>query len=152
MQLLMGNLSNQLVDIDNEMIVQMLVNALATSMQILPNAQNLNNETIMETINMATVLIGFRVHLEDITRDSLSKIIYYARITPDYQLLRSPYHPIKLMDYMDGNIPESYQNLFSDRDYLPNIVCVWDRGDADHYTLVNFQTVRIHYNASAPHA
>lgn len=149
MQALMGMASAQLGAADNEIIVQMMLGAFTASMRMIN--EDLTNEDIMTTLNMAMILMGFRCHLEDIPRDKLDDVIYYARVTEDFSMLRSQYHPIKLMDYMtEEEIPESYSKLFHQRAYLPNIISVWDRGD--RYTLISFQEVRVHYGANAPQA
>lgn len=149
MQALMGTIATQLGSIDNELIVQMMLNAFTTSMRMIN--VDLSNEEIMNTLNTGMIMMGFRCHFEDIPLDKLNDVIYYARITEDFSMLRSQYHPIKLMDYMESDeIPESYRKLYQQRDYLPNIICVWDRGD--RYTLINFQEVRVHYGTNAPQA
>ena len=82
----------------------------------------------MHTINYVLVRVGFVVTYKILTNQESEDIIYYAKLTSNYELLRSPYHPIHLRSIMVEkklNIPKSFELLFIDIDYLPNINNLW---------------------------
>lgn len=134
---------------DNEYVHQTMLTTLQVFVgnpimrQILGSMGNLND--LIDSINIGMTAMGYIMHHRQIARSELKNYIYYARLTPDGRLLRSNYHPIHLMEFMNADeIPESFQKLYSDRDYLPNIMSVWDRGSTDSLLLISFQKVNIH--------
>lgn len=134
---------------DNEYIIQTMLKTLQVYVgnplmrQIMGSIGTLND--LIDSINIGMVAMGYIMHHRQIAPDELKNYIYYARLTPDGRLLRSNYHPLRLMEFMDADaVPESFQKLYSDRDYLPNIMSVWDRGNADSLLLISFQKVNIH--------
>jgi hypothetical protein len=140
---------------DNEYIVQTLLTTLQVYVNnpllrqiIMQPGATIND--LFDSINVGMAAMGYIMHHKQITHDELKNYIYYARMTPTGGLLRSNYHPIRLMEFMDvDEIPESFQKLYSDRDYLPNIMSVWDRGSADSLLLISFQKVNIHFDINA---
>lgn len=145
----MQTLRTSLDQDDNEMVVQILLTCIRNIvtnplLQTISGASTIND--LIDMINVGFTAMGYMVHVKQIVPSELNDYIYYARLTPDGQLLRSQYHPIHLRSMMPANlIPESFQKLYSDQDYLPNIVNVWDRGNTDSLLLLSFQRVNIHY-------
>jgi len=129
---------------DNEIISQVLFNTFKTFInnETTPNLNNIN--AIFDSINIGFVSAGFVMHHTQIQRSDLINYIYYSKLTPDGQLLRCNYHPLNIRNFMSPEeIPESFQNLFNNQDYLPNIVNVWDRGNPDTLILLTFQKVNV---------
>lgn len=128
---------------DNEIITQTLINTInniQSNAVIHQHLQNLND--LIDGLTIAISAFGYIMRINQINRSELNNYIYYCRITPDGQLLRSNYHPIHLMTFMQGNeVPESFQKLFSDQNYLPNIINVWDRGHPESLLLISFQRI-----------
>lgn len=159
LQQIFGTLSNQLQifqtsldDEDNEIIVQYLLTSLTNALNLmnLPDRSYTLNE-ILDSVNISMGCMGYTMHHRQISRNELNNFIYYARITPDGQMLRNQYHPIRLREIMtelsppDNKIPDSFEKMFSDRDYLPNIMNVWDRGHPDSIILLSYQKLNIHF-------
>lgn len=133
---------------DNEMVTQVLFSSFQTLVTnpILNIGGVLGLNDIIDGIRVGFASMGYLMRVEQIVPSELKNYIYYSRLTPDGQLLLSNYHPINLMKFMEpGQIPESFQKLFSDQDYLPNIVNVWDRGNNDSLLLITFQKLNIHF-------
>lgn len=129
---------------DNEMVTQVLFNTfkvMVTTYITLVN--NLND--LLDTINIGFASMGYMLHHKQIRHDQLKDYIYYSRLTSDGRLLRSNYHPINIRSFMPRNqVPDSFEKLFGDQDYLPNIMNVWDRGNPDSLLLISFQKINIH--------
>ena len=130
---------------DNEIITQMLLtcfNSAVSNPTLHQMAGTLNG--LMDSINVALSVMGYMMHVTQIRRSELNNYIYYSRITPDGQMLRSNYHPINLINFMQREeIPESFLKLFADQDYLRNITNVWDRGHPDSLLLISFQKINL---------
>lgn len=139
-------IQSSLSDSDNEHVVQVLFNSfkeLACN-PIMQAASSTVND-FLEIVNLGIVSLGYVMHHEQIHRKDLNEYVYYAKLTADGQLLCNNYHPIHLRSHMSpGEIPESFQKLYADQDYLPNIILVWDRGHADSLILLRYQRVNIH--------
>lgn len=154
-QYLMSNLSSginivhtNMDSMDNEMVVQTLFETfkIIISMPLFDIRTGILND-LLDSINMAMVSIGYRMHHKQIPRSELSDTIYYSRLTPDGQLLRSNYHPLYIRSFMNpGEIPETFENIYSNQAYLPNIVNVWDRGHSESLMLISYQKVNLHFN------
>jgi hypothetical protein len=135
---------------DNEMVVQMLFSMFKSFVSTpmirdLPGMDTLND--LLDGMNMGMAATGYIMHYKQITRAELKDYIYYSQLTSDGQLLRSNYHPLHLMTFMTPDeIPESFQKLFGDQDYLPNIVNIWDRGVEDSLIVITFQKATVHFD------
>jgi len=131
----------------NESIVQTLLTMIqmyVTSPLIQLIIQPTQVNYLLDSINIGLVTMGYMMHYKQITRDELKNYIYYARLSPTGQLFRSNYHPLRLRELMNADeIPPSFQNLYNDRDYIPNIVSVWDRSGDNSLLLLSFQKVNM---------
>lgn len=118
---------------DNEIIVQVLLTTIRDFVAN-PVVQNTltNLEDLFKVINMVLVRLGFMSDYNIISPSELKDIVYYSKLTSQGELLRSPYHPIHLRSIMSDkglNIPPSFDLLYHDVDYLPNICNAWEHGD-----------------------
>jgi hypothetical protein len=136
---------------DNEIIVQKLLNGVSTGISVfrsmLSNGNDQYYTNILTGMNVGISLLGYKLCHNDIPRSDMLTIVHYAKINSHGQLFRSQYHPIRLREFMkQDEIPEAFNLLFYDIDYLPNIMTIWDRGQSDTITLISFQKINIHYN------
>ena len=118
---------------DNEIIVQVLLTTIRDFVAN-PVVQNTltNPEDLFKVINMVLVRLGFMADYNIISPLELKTIVYYSKLTSQGELLRSPYHPIHLRSIMSDkglNVPQSFDLLYKDIDYLPNICNVWEHGE-----------------------
>jgi hypothetical protein len=130
---------------DNEIVTQILLTCFNSSVSN-PALQQIvgSLNVLIESISLAISAMGYMMHVKQIRRSEMNNYIYYSRIAPDGQMLRSNYHPLHLMTFMEPReVPESFQKLFSDQDYLPNIVNIWDRGHQDSIMLISFQKLNL---------
>lgn len=118
---------------DNEIIVQVLLTTVRDFIALPIVQRTLTNlEDLFRVINMVLVKVGFMIDYSVIDQSELKNIVYYSKITPHGEMLRSPYHPIHLRSIMSEkglNIPKAFDLLYQDVDYLPNIFNVWERGN-----------------------
>jgi len=136
-------------DADNEYIVQIFMTVFHTMVTQYRHMVSGTDE-LFDSLNMAFVSTGYILHATPIARTDLDDYIYYSRLTPDGNLSRSNYHPFNLMTFMEPQqIPDSFKMMFSDQDYLPNVINVWDDGDPDSLFLLSFQKVNVHYGRHA---
>lgn len=136
---------------DNEIVVQYLLTSFTTLLQ-LPGMRDVSTSLndVLDGFNIALACMGYTMHHRQISRNELKNFIYYARITPDGQMLRSQHHPIRLRELMTTmpdtvQIPDAFEKMFVDQDYLPNIMNVWDRGHNDSLIFLSFQKVNLHF-------
>jgi hypothetical protein len=143
LQSVVQQVSTTLDSEDNEQVVQVLLSTFRHFITL--------GGDLCQTINLGLLPMGYMLHERQIPRDELSTIVYYSRITTDMVMLRSQFHPLHLMTLMpEDKIPESFKLLFTDSNYLPNIISVWDKGNPDSVNLLTFQKVNVHYNGNAP--
>ena len=143
-----GHVDTTLEESDNELTVQILLSTFKHLMSVIPDDQR---DMMITYLNIGLAQVGYMIRLEHIKRTELSTIVYYARITPEMEVLRSQFHPLHLMTHMpESGIPESFKLLFENSNYLPNIITAWDRGYLDTVSLLTFQKVNVHYSSVAP--
>ena len=115
-----------LENMDNELILQILANIFNHILTL----SNINNsiEEVLNIVQIVILKVGYDMHHKIIDRNTINKIIYYAKITNSQQnMLQSYFHPIYLMSLMpEDKVPSVYKKLMFNRNYLPNIVLLYD--------------------------
>lgn len=137
-------IQTQLDGMDNEMVVQTLFR-LFTQTCLIGESLSMEISSICEGCNVVMAMIGYMMDYKNI--DRRINTVYYSKLTPTGQLLRSPYHPLRLYEILSENgedIPSSFQLLYQNQDYLPNIINIWDRGDPAMVSIITFKKVNVH--------
>ena len=140
-----SNIVVDLEDMDNELILQILANIFKHILTL----SNVNNsiEDVLNIVQMVILKVGYSMHHKLIYRNTINKIIYYAKITNSRQnILQSYFHPIYLMGLMPENrVPSVYKKLMFNRDYLPNIVLLYDpKPESEILYTVAMQKINAH--------
>lgn len=131
-------------DQDNEIVNQVFLSTFKSFIGMMPP---MDLSMLFDSFNMALIMSGFRVHYRVITSEELANIVYYSKLTHDNNLVKSQFHPIHLRSLMPAEqIPESFDMLFNNRDYLPNIINVWERAGQSP-VMITFQKVNVHYGS-----
>ena len=128
---------------DNEMLTQILLTMFQGMTSIIPL-----DDTLWHSLTAAYLMFGYTLIHQEVPRSKLSEIIYYSRLTRT-ECLRSQFHPIHLMTLMPSEPPEAYRKLLTNKDYLPNIISVYDpNAHSPTVILLTIQKVNVHLNAT----
>jgi hypothetical protein len=132
---------------DNETVVQVLFStfrAIAQSPEVAARVTTLDG--MLDYVKTGMVYIGYTIHHSQIQRSELKDTIYYAKLDPTGQLLLNNYHPLHLRGFMaEEDVPDTFNLIFQNSDYLPNIIVIWDRNSSlDSLISIRFQKVNVH--------
>lgn len=135
----------QLEDTDNEIKIQVLLSIYQEMHNIWYACPSMSETRFLRILNKSFRAIQYDINI--ISPDDLvslngvdtSDIVFYATITSDNQLLRSPFHPFHICSIApsDNPLPESYMNLFTNPEQLPLIASkhIYSNGKYDILTF-----------------
>lgn len=145
---------------DNEYLTELLLTVYNECYRLYSSGEAvMTPEKFAQSIQMVFITVGYKLIIKPLNQyDTLP--IYYAKIKPDLSMVINQYHPLMILSGMKTintqrqsagqpvlEIPESYEQLYADEDYLHNILAVHEHNSGGHATI-SFQKINGHFDQS----